>query len=523
MNRQLPTKPSLENLKNQAKQLLKQQRDRSSEAARRIREALPDFRSRSDERIFGSDFGLQHAQAVVAREYGFKSWTHLKRRLASDGPLPPWKKLRNAIEADDVAMVSKLAGNDPALLDLPIHEGEDEYFNQRHTALPYAVQRGKVRVVRHLADAFPALVHRADHRGRTPINTLIHVMATACAGLTPPRQEIYDFLKSRGAKPDLNNAAKANDGDSVRDLLRQGADPYANASGRLAEGCAFVVAADAGHADIVKLFLEQAAPDPEIAFNAISRALLVNHWAVIGLLEPLIPRERLGECLCGCCEFLNLEGVEFLLQHGADPNIPIRPDDPRSYPLLIALDTYSRKPWRGRLIETLIAAGATQWEPSPQMAIHRSQPDLLAEFLDADPTLVHRRFPDENRAFGGGTLLHLAAEYYELDCVRLLLDRGANLEARSPTNENGLGGVTPIFHVAASYKHHGLPVLREFLARGAKLDAEARLTHTPPGARPREEPRTVTPLGWVRWVSSDWPDDSAAEEIRLLREAGAAE
>jgi hypothetical protein len=428
-----------------------------------------------------------------------------------------------AIDSDDVAMVSKLLGNDPALLDLPLHEGEDEYFNQRHTVLPYAVQRGKGRVVRHLADAFPPLVHRPDHRGRTPINTLVHVMATACAGLTPSRQEIYDFLKSRGAKPDLNNAVKANDGASVWELLRQGADPYANASGRLAEGCAFVVAADAGHAEIVRWFLEHAQPDPEIAFHAFSRALLVNHWEVIRLLEPLIPRERLGECLCGCCEFLNLEGVEYLLRHGADPNVACDPGNPRRFPLRIALDTYSRKPWRGKLIETLIAAGASQWEPTPQMAIHRSRPDLLAEFLDADPSLIHRQFPDGARPFRGGTLLHLAAEYYELDCVRLLLDRGADLEARSLVDENGLGGVTPIFHVVASYKHHGLPVLREFLARGAKLDAEARLTHTPPGARPSEGPRTVTPLGWVRWVGSDWPDDSAAEEIRLLREAGAPE
>lgn len=157
------------------------------------------------------------------------------------------------------------------------------------------------------------------------------------------------------------------------------------------------------------------------------------------------------------------------------------------------------------------------------MAIHRSRPDLLAKFLAGDPSLIHRQFPDSNRAFGGGTLLHLAAEYYELDCVRLLLDRGADIDARSPVDGNGVGGATPIFHVAASYQHHGLAVLQEFLRRGAGLDIEACLRHQPPGTGGPPKSRLVTPLGWARWIGGDWPDDSAEQEIRLLREAGAAE
>lgn len=451
--------------------------------------------------------------------------SHLKRQLSAEPPSPPWKEFRNAIEADDVETVRRMIRHDPGLLDLPLHEGEDEYFNQRHTALPYAVQRGRVRVARHLAETFPALVNRPDHRGRTPINTLVHVMATACEGLTPPRREIYDFLKSRGAKPDLNNAVKANDLDVVEQWLRQGADPCQSPAApvRLADGPALVVAADAGHAEIVRLFLDVSPPDPDLAFQALSRALLVNHWDVIRLLQPLVPPGRLSECLCGCCEFLNLEGVEFLLRQGADPNLQITPENPRSFPLLIALDTYARKPWRGRLIETLITAGATQWEASPAMAIHRGRPDLLADFLAADPALVSRQFPDPARAFGGGTLLHLAAEFHEGDCARMLLESGADIDARSPVDGNGVGGATPIFHVAASYKHHGLALLQEFIGRGARLDTTARLVHQPPGARGRPEPRVVTPLGWARWIGGDWPDDSAEREIRLLREAGAPE
>lgn len=350
-------------------------------------------------------------------------------------------------------------------------------------------------------------------------------MATACAGLTPPRLEIYHFLKSCGDVPDLGNAAKADDLDQVRRLLSEGADPYAPSLGRLADGPAFVIAADAGHAEIVRAFLKHAQPDPKAAFDALSRALLVNHWDVIRLVQPFVPRDRLSECLCGCCEFLNLEGVEFLLQHGADPNIQIDLKNLRSFPLLIALDTYSRKPWRSRVIETLIQAGATQWEPSPQIAIHRGRPDLLRDFLNADPSLAQRIFPGPINQAGiihGGTLLHLAVEYHELECVRMLLDHSADINARSAIDEVGIGGATPIFLVVPSYKHHGLDVLRELIRRGARLDIEANLAHTRAGAK-LPKTRRVTPLGRARWIGSDWPDDNAEQEIRLLREAGGPE
>jgi hypothetical protein len=525
MNRQLPAKASIENLKNQAKLLLRTLKNCDAEAAQRFRNTRPDLRDASDEEIFASAPGLQHTQAVIAREYGFKSWTHLKQRLAPSAALPPWKELRNAIDADDKAKVARIIAKNPEVLNEALHEGEDGYFNQRHTALPYAVQGGRVQVVRYLADNFPHLVHLPDHHGRTPINTLGHVMATACAGLTPPRQEIYQLLKSRGDKPDLGNAAKAADLDQVRLLLSEGADPYAPGQGRLTDGPAFVIAADAGHAEVVRILLDHAQPTAKSAFDALSRALLVNHWDVIRLIQPFVPTERLSECLGGCCEFLNLEGVEFLLQHGANPNIQIDPKEPRSFPLLIALDTYSRKPWRSRVIETLIKAGATQWEPSPQMTIHRGRPDLLRDFLKADPSLARRTFSGPiNRAgtLHGGTLLHLAVEYYELECVRLLLDLGADINARSAIDESGIGGATSIFLVTPSYKHHGLDVLRELIQRGARLDIEANLSHTRAGAT-QPETRRVTPLGRARWIGADWPDDNAEREIRLLREAGAPE
>jgi hypothetical protein len=74
----LPDRPSLEQLRNQAKDLRRSVRARLPEAlaevAQRARSGLP-----SDD-VIGS-FPLSTAQSVVARRYGFASWTRLKRQV----------------------------------------------------------------------------------------------------------------------------------------------------------------------------------------------------------------------------------------------------------------------------------------------------------------------------------------------------------------------------------------------------------------------------------------------------------
>jgi hypothetical protein len=77
MSLELPVKPSLEHLKKQAKDLLREAR-RGGTAAR---ERLSDFVSSPAP----AGFKLADAQHVVAREYGFTSWSKLKERVESLG------------------------------------------------------------------------------------------------------------------------------------------------------------------------------------------------------------------------------------------------------------------------------------------------------------------------------------------------------------------------------------------------------------------------------------------------------
>jgi catechol 2,3-dioxygenase-like lactoylglutathione lyase family enzyme len=70
--------PNLENLRKQAKLVLRWHRDRHYPVAAQIRTVLPRFRHLSDPEILAASFKLSDAQELVARQQGFESWQALK-------------------------------------------------------------------------------------------------------------------------------------------------------------------------------------------------------------------------------------------------------------------------------------------------------------------------------------------------------------------------------------------------------------------------------------------------------------
>jgi len=70
--------PNLENLKKQAKLILRWHRERHYPVAAQIRVHLPRFLNMSDLEILAASFKLSDAQEMVARQHGFDSWQALK-------------------------------------------------------------------------------------------------------------------------------------------------------------------------------------------------------------------------------------------------------------------------------------------------------------------------------------------------------------------------------------------------------------------------------------------------------------
>jgi catechol 2,3-dioxygenase-like lactoylglutathione lyase family enzyme len=75
--------PNLENLKKQAKLILRWHRERHYPVAAQIREHLPRFLNMPDSEILATSFKLSDAQEMVARQQGFDSWQALKTGLST--------------------------------------------------------------------------------------------------------------------------------------------------------------------------------------------------------------------------------------------------------------------------------------------------------------------------------------------------------------------------------------------------------------------------------------------------------
>jgi catechol 2,3-dioxygenase-like lactoylglutathione lyase family enzyme len=78
--------PNLENLKKQAKLILRWHRERHYPVAAEIRRDLPRFLNMPDSEILAASFKLSDAQEMVARQQGFDSWQALKTGLSTMSP-----------------------------------------------------------------------------------------------------------------------------------------------------------------------------------------------------------------------------------------------------------------------------------------------------------------------------------------------------------------------------------------------------------------------------------------------------
>jgi ankyrin repeat protein len=225
------------------------------------------------------------------------------------------------------------------------------------------------------------------------------------------------------------------------------------------------------------------------------------------------------------CESVDPVAIQWLLRHGADPNCP-KPGR-RNTALDYLIGTYARSPKLGRCIDLLIDAGAVSRYNLPGvLETIQDRADRLAELLDANPSLVKERFPEldcgstagRRLLLEGTTLLHVAAEYGSAAAAQLLIDRGADVNARAAVDPAGVGGQTPIFHAVTQWEDRGFPMTQLLLDHGADLSVRVKL----PGHYERpDEVVQCTPLGYaLRFPGAELPDPNQRVVILLKKRGG---
>ena len=483
----LPAHPSLDQLRHQAKDLLRAARSGDAAAAARLA-AVSDPPT------------LSAAQLVVAREYGFPSWPALKAEVDARAA-----SLDQLAAEFCVASVRDWTGRAVRLLaQTPEIAGH---------SLATALMLGDAVRVRDEIARDPAAATRSDPRtGWTPLHAV-------CASR-------WHFLE-----PDRAPGLVA----TARLLLDAGADLNARigASGRTAFNCATASASGGvGHEALMRLLLERGAvpEDHDLYLTAFSGddhrclRLLLDHTpdvaatAVMALAAPVSTKDT--------------EGVRLLLEAGADPN---RYADDEGQPTS-AVFAAVRADCPAELIALLIDHGADPARPGPdghtpqRLAAIRGRTDLsglLGGNARPGAGIGGDGLPDTTRFVGAcvtgdrATAVDLAAAAARLDqaeqaalvyaaaagnepAVSLMLDLGFPLDVRRDDGATALH--------AAAYAGSA-PVVRLLLDRGADPEALDGQWESPAlewavigsGFRPRTSPHPD-------WIAT----------VRVLIEAGAS-
>lgn len=279
-------------------------------------------------------------------------------------------------------------------------------------------------------------------------------------------------------------------------------------------------AANLGQDAIIEMLRGLGASDFEYAFG---RACLQGQIGTARKLHAMMGSPRPADgVFSGTAYTLNVNGTALLLELGA------RLYDASGNSLAhadVTLETDSRNPAAKHRILELYAEHGFKYPDTPMMALHRGRIDLLEAHLHRDPEMLRRTFAFEEifppelgchdevlathgTPLGGTTLLHVCADYDEIEVARWLLDRGMDVNERALMDADGFGGHTALFGTVVSQpnfwiNHHcrtpAAPFTELLLERGAEVNVRASLRkqlHPGYGLPGMHEYRDVTPVSW---------------------------
>ena len=190
----------------------------------------------------------------------------------------------------------------------------------------------------------------------------------------------------------------------------------------------------------------------------------------MAFLERLLGNRDSGDLLIAF-ELHSVEQIRAALDAGVDVRAPIRGKAPVNW----LTEMYSRGGDFPKCLRLMLDRGAVLDDPVVAPVL-LNDAEALASAIRANRSLLDHRTTMLS-AFTpliGASLLHVAAEYGNADVARVLIEMGADVNAKASVDEFGLNGHTPIFHTVNSISNHAAPILQMLLDAGAKTDVAVR-------------------------------------------------
>jgi ankyrin repeat protein len=556
MSKQLPPRPSLEQLKKQAKSLLKDQQAADSNAFVRIRENDARWRNLPEAQLAAAPFTLAEAQLVIAREYGFTSWSrlqsHVKILEAAGTTAEVVASLRDAAGRGDLARLAVLLDEHPELINERGGEGvrtalHQAVFGNSEAAVRLLLERGANPNIRCDGDnAYPLhfaveknrvliihllVEHGADTIGEGDYHELGVIGWSTAWPYLQADPEIVAYLFAHGARHSIFSAVSMGDVEAVRDLIaRQPADLERRMNGERMRLMPLHLAVIKRQPAVVGLLLELGANVEcldEAGFTPLDHAALLGASDVVSMLlearaelrlpaaaalgrdadvarllrrnpNALKPKGRWNRLIIRASEHGSAEMVEALLLYGALVNIRDNPktsiDSTAGYTPLHAAA------WTGNLkvISVLLRHGA---DVRAREEKYRGTPAGWADYAghkEARDLILH------------GTIDIIEAIQYDLiDRVRSILEEDP-ASLHRPFGDYGLfpwdaeAWHTPLAYAVLRGREE---IVRLLIERGAdatlRSPAGATLSELARKAGHREIRLIIEALSPVKWHSGN--------------------
>jgi ankyrin repeat protein len=306
----LPARPSLEQYKKQAKELVKvfkAFRTSASDdpgAMQRIKRHHPGLGKLSEAKLRDAKFALADAQLVIAREHGFESWPKFAKQIEA------LTRKRTVATLDDpraafieAACVARDSWHSSGTLEmaeaiLAVHPGVAS--SDIHTA---AILGDDAGVRRFLARDPGSAAAKGGPYGW---DALTHLCFSRYLRLDRGRSDGF----VRAAKTLLDAGANANTGWMEKDH-----EPHPEW-----ESAIYGAAGVAHHAELTRLLLERGA-DPNDGETPYHAPETYDNAALKVLVESeKLNEESLGTILLRKTDWHDYEGIKWLLERGVDPD-----------------------------------------------------------------------------------------------------------------------------------------------------------------------------------------------------------